>query len=190
MGRVTRQERPTADQSQEQTVLGADGSEGLMSLAYRPAEGRDLPLILDAWLSSFRTSNSAGIIAMKRWKPVMTPELLDILARRGVEAWVAYHPEADMGSDLYGFLIAEKDVSEMTPRGLVKTDQPLVHYVYVRLPYRRNGVARGLFRAAGVDPSKPFLYTFKTPTVANLSKKIPCASWRPLIARFSKEPEE
>jgi hypothetical protein len=63
--------------------------------------------------------------------------------------------------------------------------------VYVKEPYRRGGIARGLFAAAGVDPRERFFYTCKTGIGAELARsKASRAEWRPLIARYRRRDEE
>ena len=64
---------------------------------------------------------------------------------------------------------------------------PIVHYVYVKGPYRKSGYARGLFAALGVDPDGRFEYTCRTGIVRVLLHKVPRADWNPLAARFPKE---
>jgi GNAT superfamily N-acetyltransferase len=111
---------------------------------------------------------------MEDWRAVMEPQLRKLLTRPGVEVWVACHPgEEDHRSDLYGWIAVERGHR-----------QPLVLYVYVKQAYRRQGLARGLFAAVGIDPAAPFSYAAKTSAVRDLRSKIPLSRWEPLIARF------
>lgn len=146
-----------------------------MSLAYRPADVHDVGCIVGTWLDSYKNAHSAGLIAMDQWKSVMEPQVRRVLARAGVEAFVAYHPgETDHIADLYGWIVVERG-----------HDQPLVHYCYVKSAYRKQGIARGLFRIASVDPAAPFFYTCKTYVVHELRNRslIAASRWQPLIAR-------
>jgi GNAT superfamily N-acetyltransferase len=148
-----------------------------VTVAFRPAELSDRRFIVGAWMMSFRTSHSAGLIAMDDWVGVMRPQIEKLLEREGTTTVVAYDPDEPAGlTDLQGFIAAD-----VTPGSL-----PLVLYVYVKEPYRRWGYARGLFRAIGVDPERPFLYACKTAVVAELARlrKIPSARWDPLAARY------
>jgi len=167
-----------------------------VSLAYRPADLADLGFIIDGWASSYRTSRSAGMIAMEDWDAVMHPQVKKVLQRPGCMTWVAYHPgETDHLADLYGFITVERDydihlnefVRGRHQRRVVRTDVPLVHYVYVRHRQRQNGIARGLFKAAGVNPRERFNYTCRTAEVSDLAAKIPRAEWLHLVARFPKK---
>ena len=145
-------------------------------LAYRPADDRDRRFIVDAWVSSFRTAHSAGMIAMEDWRAVMWPQVEKMLERPDVISTVAYETDdKDRLADLYGFIAADV---EMSP--------PLILYVYVKEAYRKTGIARGLFKSIGVDPSKPFHYACKTHIVRTVERKIPMAKWQPLLARFPK----
>lgn len=168
----------------------------MKSLAYRPAIDRDRRFIEKTFLDSYRTSHSAGLIRMgRRWFEVMREEIAAILDREGVECFVAHHPGAAVGdADLYGWIGVERGyfVLEKSVRGgrfvdeWKRTDVPLVHYVFVKAPCRRMGIARDLFRVADVDPRKAFRYSAKTGLVSRLRSKIPGGSFDPLIARYPK----
>ena len=165
----------------------------MTSLAYRSAVSSDMPMVVATWADSFRTSRSAGLISMEDWLTVMVPQVRRVLARPGVAVHVACHPgEDDRRSDLYGWIAWETDYSMPAvlneggrhERALVKADVPLVHFVYVKSPYRRMGIARGLFRSAGVGDR--FNYTCNTAVLSKLRDKISRAAWTPLVARHPK----
>lgn len=167
-------------------------------LAYRPATKSDLRLVVDSWVSSYRTAHAAGMIAMDDWREVMCAQVQKVLDRPGVEVLVAYKPGESPPLDVYGWLALEREYrisatvrerSRWGRRRMVQGRCPLVHYVYVLDAFREKGVARGLFRKAGVDPAKEFLYSCKTGFVSKLLPKIPLAKWRPLIARYPKKAE-
>lgn len=164
-----------------------------MSLKFRDAADGDRHFISAAWIDSYRTAHAAGMIAMHRWRQVMTVEIADILLRKGVRSIVAYHPDIAPPADLYGFIVIERGVRMPTRvrdgkwRTEVRADdRPLVHYVFVKQPYRLSGIALALFREAGVNPAERFLYSCKTSAVTKLASKIPSAEWNPLIARYPK----
>lgn len=166
-----------------------------MGLAFRRAEARDKRLIVDSFLESYRHAHAAGLISMESWRDVMAPQFERILSRRGVGTWVAYHPaERDPRADLYGWISVERDfnipmrvkVGMRWEEQMVPCEAPLVHFIFVKQPYRRLGVARGLFKAAGVNPVDEFLYTAKTPVLGKLAAQIPLARWAPLVARYPK----
>lgn len=146
----------------------------MSAIAYRKAIAADMPFVVDSFLESFRTAHAAGLIVMSDWKAVMRRQLALMFQRPGTEVWVAYRPGEDV-ADLYGWL------------GLQKADRPLIFYCYVKQAYRRLGIARGLFAAAGVDPVGDFDYAAKTAVVTHLASKMPRAKWNPLRARFDKK---
>lgn len=175
---------------------------------YRVAGEGDFTLVINSWVNSYRTAHTAGMIAMRDWKTVMVPQVERVLARPGVVTWVACHPAGLPGeTDLLGWIAVERGTSvpvkvrddaghhseEYGP-----LDCPLVHYVYVKEPYRKSGLARSLFRAAGVDPGRRFLFTCKTAVVTVIRKdprrperQDPLAGgiFAPLIARFDPKPD-
>lgn len=147
-----------------------------MTVAFRPAEPQDQRFIVDSWVSSFRTSYSAGLIQIRDFHAVMWPQIERALARPDVRTIVAHETqETDHVADLYGFITADTSLSV-----------PLVYYVFVKAPARRARIAARLFAAIGVDPAKPFAYACKTAIVSQLARKIPMAKWQPLLARYPK----
>lgn len=147
-----------------------------MIAAHRDAMSSDRAFIVSAWSSSFKASNSAGIIASEDWAGIMHGQLEKLLERRGVRAVVAYE-RTDPGF-LYGFIVGD-----------VSAGVPVVFYTYTKEPYRRTGIARRLFAALGVDPREPFLYACRTPAVTRMTDKIPRARWEPNVARYPKQQE-
>jgi hypothetical protein len=156
-------------------------------ISFRPMEPRDRPFVVTSWIDSYRTAYTAGLISMKRWSRIMRVEIEDMLDRPA-QVIVAYDPEdTDHVADLLGFIAYDIQSFRL----------PYVYYVYVKATYRRwgyrnrervgDGVARQLFRAAGIDPEAPFQYAASTPKVRELKRKIPCARHQPLLARFPLE---
>lgn len=146
-----------------------------MALCYRLAEPEDLCFVLESFLDSFKSSHAAGLISMDDWRGVMFPQLSKLLSRPTVEIWVAYNPEArSTQANIYGWLAHEKG-----------WELPYVIYCYVKLGYRKKGLARRLFKKAGIEPAAPFEYAAKTSmlTRKRLRAAIPMASWKPLRIR-------
>ena len=139
----------------------------MTALAYRLAAEPDLGFVFDSWINSYRDAHAAGMIAYEDWAAVMRQAIERVLARDGCELYVAHHPGEDDGkTDLYGWAALEGQ---------------LVHYVYVKRPFRRLGIARGLLGAGKVQPR--FSYTCKTIIVSQLREAMPGARWTPLTAR-------
>lgn len=153
-----------------------------MTIAFRPAEPADRHFVVSTWTQSYRGAFTAGLIQDEDWYRVMDEQVGKALDRPDVRTIVAV--DAQAREHLHGFLTAD---TEERP--------PLVYYAYVKAPYRRGGngrlwegpgIARGLFAAAGIDPSLPFNFVCSTPMVRVLQKKIPMARWLPLLGRFPK----
>lgn len=148
-----------------------------MTVRYRLAAPGDRAFIVTNWEASYRKAHTSGMILMEDWPRIMAEQIEKVLDRPYVRTFVAYNPDAEPGvGDLHGFIVSEPD--ELPP---------IVYYAYVSLPFRRSHIARGLFRAAEIDPSLPFSYVCSTPIIPHLSSKIPLARWRPIPARYSKE---
>lgn len=104
-------------------------------------------------------------IAMADWAAVMRPVITKALNR--CECIVA------TGSVLSGFIAFERP--------------DYVLYVYVPQPFRRNGIARGLFAAAGIDPESRFAYAARTKASWELRSRIPLAVYDPYRCRFPRD---
>lgn len=131
--------------------------------------------IVNSWVESFRDSHAAGMIRMTMWRTYMWPEVEAVLARPGAETLVAVAPNVSPPGLFYGFVCV--DTTEAVP---------MVFYVYVKEAYRRAGYARMLLEAAGVDPTRPYRYTCKTPVMTKLARLYPLGRWDPLYARYPK----
>lgn len=136
---------------------------------YRKASEADRIFIDYGWLDSYRWAHAAGMIHMDDWKIVMLPQIERVRSRPKTITMVAEEPDA-----LAGFICCEPG------------NPALVFYVYVKEQYRRAGVARGLFKSAGVDPDDRFIYACKTAVVTELARKLPMARFDPYAARFDE----
>ena len=149
-----------------------------MRVVYRPMRPDERGFVISSWLLSYRKSMSAGIVPMDRWWEIMEPVVARYLARSRVI--VAADPtETTRTADLFGHVVYE------TPPGRL----PFVWYVYVKHDYRRNGLARGLLRTAGITVDTPIHYGCRTPVLTRLHEagKLPRAEWRPLLGRVTQE---
>ena len=146
-----------------------------MTICHRAAtkDEADRQFIVATWSSSFKKSHSAGIIQADDWATLMHPQIEKVLNRPDARAIIAY--EKDDPNFFYGFIAG--DTSDATP---------VLFYVYTKEAYRRTGIARGLFAAFGVDPSKHFVYVCRTGIVSKLSSKIPYARFNNNEARYAK----
>jgi hypothetical protein len=157
-------------------------------IAFRPMEPQDRAFVIGSWVDSSRTANCAGQIAMEDWDAIMTVQIGKVLDRPA-QVIVAHDPSDDEPGlvDLLGFIAYDVRSFRL----------PFVYYVYVKQNYRRwgydngtrvgDGIARRLFAAAGIEPSKPFQYSGNTRKVRKLERKVPLARWAPLLARFPLE---
>lgn len=137
-----------------------------MTASYRAAIPADRPFIVSGWSSSYRLTRDSNI-PMPLWASLQHQAVKWYLDKPGVECIVAH------GEVLRGFIAFERP--------------DLVLYVYVAQPYRRSGIARGLFMAAGIDPASRFAYAHRTLTSWELRSKIPAAYFDSFRARFAEK---
>lgn len=159
-----------------------------------------MPLVVDSWVDSYRTSHAAGMIAMEDFAAVYEAQVRKVLSRPGVDVWVAYHPGEEAPHDLYGWLAVDHSaqaphsvrkrvdgqmrwVEEMAPLGC-----PYVLYCFTKVAYRQMGIARGLFGAAGIDLRDRFATACKTGISTQLEREKGLHStWMPLLVRYPKK---
>lgn len=118
---------------------------------FRPARPSDVPFILDSWIKSFRESPWAGVVPNNQFYDV-TRSAIEGLLERGARLVVACS-KADP-DQILGWSCTEK------VRG-----GDAAHFVYVKDPYRRRGLATEL-----IQHGTPFtaqegdrrFYTFRT----------------------------
>lgn len=144
----------------------------MSAIVHRPAKPSDVPFVFDSWLRSFRLAHAAGPIPMDMYYPVYRRVLERLLARPGVEVLLAEFAGVDV---IFGYLVHERGYRR--PRSDEAT--PLVHYCYVRESSRQQGIAAGLFAAAGIG--REFTYTFKSAAVC--SARLKPARFDPLAVR-------
>ena len=137
---------------------------------YRLAAEGDRIFVDYGWLDSYRWAHAAGMIHMDDWRDVMLPQIARVRNRPRTITLIAEEPGA-----LAGFITCDPS-----------NDPPLVFYVYVKEQYRRAGIARGLFREAGIDPNERFVYACKTAVISELTRKMPRARFDPYAARFDE----
>lgn len=181
-------------------------------IKYRQAVASDVQFIVRSWLDSYRSAHGAGILSNDPldvpcacgepvsydYDAVMEVTLAKLLQRPGLSAWVAHNPSERPPHDLYGYLVSERGANVPSyVNGTLRvrhTNEPLIHYVYIKDGYRGFKIARALFKVSGIDPSQPFIYTCRTPTVAKLEvagkldKDI--HRWAPTSVRFDKKEQK
>lgn len=158
-----------------------------MKLAFRaPSSPKDREFVISSWLDSSRSSYSSGLCPMHMWYAREWPIREWYIDHPSIKTLLAY--EKDDPDFLYGWVCADPSVQSIPDKsGSVHYWPALVLYVYVKQSYRKEGVARRLFQAVGVDVSKPFLYASNTVTASRIASKVPLARFNPLAARYMEE---
>jgi len=149
----------------------------MSAIGYRPYKEADLPFILESWITSFFDAHAAGIINSEDWHGIMYGQLTKIIKRPCSSVHVAYCPSEQSNlADLYGWIAYERRPG--TP--------PIVHYVYVKWNYRKNGIAKNLFREVGININENWIYTCKTAILQKLN--LGHGKWFPMYARMPQSP--
>jgi hypothetical protein len=130
--------------------------------AFRPyAPATDLPFLFKAWISSYEKSPWAGTIPSHLGYDIHKATIHQLLLR-GMKVTMAVNPDDDQ--QILGFLAHEPG---------------LLHYVFVKDLFRRQGVATKLLADANFDRTQPLLTSFRTPDAGYLGKLV----HRPGLAR-------
>lgn len=113
-----------------------------LAIETRPAEKPDLAFIFSSWLKSFRESEFAkGIPTSLYYRE--HHRLIERLLERA-QVLVACNPESP--SQIYGWICFERSRARV------------IHYVYVKQPFRELGIAKRLLEAA-LAGEEGFFYT-------------------------------
>ena len=154
-------------------------------VTYRAATAGELPFVFHSWLRSFQGTHYAGPLPDDLYYEAYHTAIERLLARPGVRVLCAVDAGAEPGERaLFGYLVIE-------PATTGQPFQAVVHYAYVKEPFRRNGVFKSLLTAAGVKPTGPLAYTFRTPIAGRLAGAggpFPAAVFAPKLARKAPTP--
>lgn len=184
-----------------------------MRLAIRPARSRspewrqdidepdDRSFIVGSWVSSFK--HRPPLVSIGEWHGVMSLAVTRFVDRPEVKVIVAADADAEPGvGDLLGWMAYEHNAVDRVPveKGgrqqweyrrappdeRDRSMEPLIWYAYTKAPFRKLGIARRLFRHAGIDPAGRFHYAFETYIVGQLmaARKLPRATLRPGLGRI------
>lgn len=114
--------------------------------------------VLTTWLDTYYDSYAAGTFEWRGelgYESVYRPSFEKLLARPGVRCDVVVLAEDERL--FLGWCLTQR--CEGYGRRLA---QPVLHYVYVKGPYRRSGIAKALFQVAGLEPRREFRHSHKT----------------------------
>lgn len=145
----------------------------------RAAVAADRPFITSGWSSSYRLSHDCTT-PMSLYPRQKHEEVHFYLDR--AHALVA-HGETGV---LFGFIVYDPTTYVAILGGRRITLDGYVLYVYVATPFRRRGIARQLFAAAGIAPTRRFGYLCRTRQSWELRSKIPLAEHEPHRARYEE----
>jgi hypothetical protein len=162
------------------------------AIAFRDVEPSDLVFIEHSYLDSAKTSHSSGLSPVIPWDPLHggkgwrereLPIWRAILRRPALRGVAAHKPgeSPESGADLYGYLLYEEGYEDFQ----TKQALPYVVFLYVKSNYRRPGlrVEERLFERAGIDPTQPFHWAVKTPSLSR-NPRFRAVNHRPLYVRF------
>jgi hypothetical protein len=157
------------------------------------------PFVLSTWLESFHDSYWAGAFGWNRYGHVYREHLAELMGRPTTEIRILVNREMP---DLFIGWVATQRFSGY--RQEYSLNQPTLHYVYVKRPYRQCGVCKALLADAGISPKEGFRYTFSTKDWERVihgvdeqsgrvkrTKKIAWVGARhdPTLSRYIKPPE-
>jgi GNAT superfamily N-acetyltransferase len=146
----------------------------------RPALPADRNFIVSGWSTSYRHSRDCTT-PMSLYAKHKHEEIEFYLDR--CSALVAH---GELGVSM-GFIAFDPSTYVATLPGQRRiTLSGYVLYVYVAGPFRRHGVARALFAAAGISPGSRFGYACSTRMSWELRSKIPLAEREPYRARYEE----
>jgi hypothetical protein len=130
-----------------------------VSLEIREAIETDVPFIVETWARHFYQSRASGVLSRDLFLGVHFQHFANTIAREDVTALVAFSPQAEIGSEIYGYLVFER------------YEPPILHYTYITDVCRRHGVLRALLACADVDLSRRFIATCRHPRLLSFKER-------------------
>ncbi len=182
-----------------------------MRLTYRAASTADHSFIAATWSTCWGRPPEASLVTPAAWRTAVWSSVPALLERPDVRVLVAADADSATGdADLFGWLAWKPRAVECVINGYTRrpsyrladadagdehrahrrqgtAPMPLVFCVYVKRDARKNGIARGLLRAADLDPRADFAHVCHTRVVGDLADKIPNAVWCPHLGRPPQE---
>lgn len=170
-----------------------------MRLHYRAAVPADHDFIAASWSGCWGRPREVGFLTRAAWRTAAWASVPTLLASPAVRALVAADADTTDGiADLFGWLVYKPLAVERVVDGYTRTPiyrhaeggpMPIVFCAFVKRDARRSGIARGLFRAADIDPRAPFVYACHPHDARDLDAivkagKIPNAAWCPNLGRL------
>ncbi len=141
------------------------------ALKLRPAAVTDAAFIFNSWLKCYRHSKSAMQVQNDIYFSAQH-KVIEGLVKRA-QFIIACSPTDE--NQIYGYGVGE-----------MVEDVVCVHFIYVKEPYRKLGLACTLLAALGHVPGTPYLYTHRTHVAEKLEKKHPLV-YHPYLAFYGFE---
>lgn len=144
---------PTPPEAADMDTQPMGGSEQLSAGAwyiFRPATQDDMQLIDETWLGTWKTARAAGCIPNNMFDEVQRALIAQLL-NRGMKIDVI--APSNRSHQVMGWIAHEDD-----PKAPGKA---VVHYLFVKAPFRRRGLANTLLRHVGNGDGR-FVYTHET----------------------------
>lgn len=115
-------------------------------IRFRDANQADVAFIFNSWLKSNRSS----VLCQGVSNPVYFAQHHILVEGLVKTCKVLVAVNADDASQIFGYIVHD------TVEGM-----PVIHYAYVKQPYRKLGLGQLLLEQAGIDATKPFFTTHK-----------------------------
>jgi GNAT superfamily N-acetyltransferase len=136
----------------------------VIQVAFRPYRpSTDIGFLFAAWIGSYKTSDWAGVVCDHVTYAIHKATINQLLAR-GMKVVMAVNPDDE--DQILGFVAYEVG--------------PVLHFCFVKDVFRRQGVAKQLLEAAGIDRTGPVFHTFRTDDARYLGRRL---RHRPEFAR-------
>lgn len=138
---------------------------------FRPATQADVNFIFNSWLKSNRHSNAAtGVL-----NPVYFAQHHLLIEGLCKQSKVIMAVNAEDSSQIYGYSVTQE----------IEGAQ-VIHYIYVKEPYRRLGLAGMLLATVGINLQEPFFATHRTNVCKNFDNKYSLV-YNPYLAFYAYE---
>lgn len=140
-------------------------------ISFRPLEADDINFLYNSWLQSYRAAPSARPMTNDVYFATQKAIIHNCLQRGNVLLAV----DTEDPSSIFGYICYEPQ---------------LVHFIYVKYPFRKLGIAKKLFAEAQIDLTNPIIVTHWTFASQQYQQKSNNLIYNPLLAMTKETNDE
>lgn len=128
----------------------------------------DANFVYNSWLKSYSSSAAVTLLSKRVYYKIFH----DIISELMRSAKISVLCEKEDQEHIYGYIVTEND-----------GEDKIVHYIYIKAPYRKAKLAESLCANQGVFSAKKVVYSHYTEAAKSLLAKCNSIEYNPFLLR-------